>query len=189
MNKTLRNILIGVVTTLLIGGGIFWYTNSSSTLIKQNVQKIETSHLDKVNTSVSEAKYYNDKYNFSFNYDSKEYSVSESKSRGGTLGEKSDLISLKKNNENCSEVNIFISTSTLEQELNNLEHGINGKTTKILIGDITATKKSGEITENIPACGSEMVKIVFEHNENIFVISTFKEWENSLNKVLESISF
>lgn len=173
MNKTTVIIFTTIFTALLVGGGAYWYTTEITA-------PIETS---------SETEYKNDKYGFHFEYDPEMYSVAESKSRGGATGDESDLIRMTAIGESCPAVDIFVSTATLEQELNDLESRINGDAVQTTVDGISATKKSGEITENIPPCGSEKTEVVFEYEGDVFVITAFKDWENSLEKLLKSIDF
>lgn len=151
---------------------------------KQATQKsITTTPVE----TISETTYQNDKYGFSFNYDPEKYSVAESRSRSGATGDESDLIRMTAIGESCPAVDIFISTATLEQELNDLEFRISGDTVQTTVDGISATKRSGDITDNLPPCGSEKTEVVFEHEDNVFVITAFKNWESSLDELLKSI--
>lgn len=133
--------------------------------------------------------YQNNKYAFSFSYDPEKYSVIESRSRGGATGDESDLIRMTAIGESCPAVDIFVSTATLEQELSDLEYRLIGNTVQTTVDGITATQRSGEITENLPPCGSEKTELVFENGGNVFVISAFKDWETALDELLMSINF
>ena len=189
MNKTTTIIVTTVITALLAGGGMYWYMTSLSPTSDEITQEVETSNTETPAEVVSKTTYENDKDDFSFSYDPEKYSVAESRSRGGATGDESDLIRTTTIGENCPAVDVFVSTATLEQELNDLEFRISGNTVQTTIDNITATKRSGEITEHIPPCGSEKTEVVFEHEGNVFVITAFKSWESSLDELLESIDF
>ncbi len=189
MNKTTTIIVTTVITTLIVGGGIYWYTISLSPTSDEGILEVETNNVTIPTEIISETEYKNDQYGFSFKYDPEEYSVAELKSRGGATGDESDLIRMTAIGESCPAVDIFISTATLEQELNDLEFRISGDTIQITVDGIMAAKKSGEIIENIPPCGTEKTEVVFEREGNVFVITAFKNRESSLNELLESIDF
>ena len=189
MNKTTTVIVTAVITALLVGGGIYWYMTSLSPTSNESITEVETNEIVVPTETSSETKYQNNKYGFFFEYDPEMYSVAESKSRGGATGDESDLIRMTTIGESCPAVDIFISTATLEQELNDLEFRISGDTVQTTVDGITATKRSGEITENLPPCGSEKTEIVFEDSGNVFVITAFKNWEGSLDEILETIDF
>ncbi|HPA25895.1 MAG TPA: hypothetical protein PLK76_04015 [bacterium] len=189
MNKTTTVIVTAVITALIIGGGIYWYTTSLSPTSDESVSEVETNETATPIETISETTYQNDKYGFSFSYDPKKYSVAESRSRSGATGDESDLIRMTAIGESCPAVDIFISTATLEQELNDLEFRISGDTVQTTVDGISATKRSGNITENLPPCGSEKTEVVFESKGNVFVITAFKNWKSSLDELLESIDF
>lgn len=141
-----------------------------------------TSQDEKVKSEV----YSNSQYDYKFLY-SPQYNVSETKSKGGANGAESDLVTLeaKKSETVCPEaVTVFISKSSLAEELADLEFRIKGETSDIEIGDVTAKKRVGTLTENQPACGNEVTEIVFSHKDNTFVIKAFKDSTDLLDKVL-----
>ena len=123
MNKITMVIVTAVITALLVGGGMYWYMSPAPT---EDTKNVGTSGTQTPTVATTETKYENSKYGFSFSYDSVQYSVAESKSRGGATGDESDLIRMTAMGESCPAVDIFISTATLEQELSDLEFRISG---------------------------------------------------------------
>ncbi len=155
-------------------------------IIDRLIEYIETGE---VQIEEEEAIYSNAEYGFSFNYSPDKYSIIVSREKGGATGEESDSISMIEEDETCPAVHIFISKATLEQELDDLELRISGNTVQTTVDGVPATKRSGEITEHISPCGTEKTQIVLEHDENVFVITAYKDWESSLDKLLDSIKF
>lgn len=182
MKKTFTAVIALITVVLLIGGVYVRVPKSTKNIIP-------TPEESDITISTSSNEYENLTYGFSFKYNPIEYTITESKTRGGANGEESDLIRITKIDETCPTADIFISTATLDEELNDLEFKLNGETTETTVDGIPATMKTGEITENIPPCGSEMTEVVFEHEGNVFLISAFKNSENTLNELLESIKF
>lgn len=178
MEQTKSNIvsiiLAIIVTAIVVGGGMYYFQKSTTQTPTE---------------TVSETTYQNDTYGFSFSYDPEKYSVVESRSRSGATGDESDLIRMTAKGDTCPAVDIFVSTATLEQELSDLELRISGDTEQTTVAGIAATKRSGEITENLPPCGSKKTELVFENESNVFVITAFKKSESSLDELLKSIDF
>ncbi|MFH1536991.1 MAG: hypothetical protein ABID45_03325 [Patescibacteria group bacterium] len=136
--------------------------------------------------------YQNEKYNFSFEYDVLQYSVEESISRGGYMQAESDLITIKEYDDTifCPQtVTIFLSPATLNEELVDLEFRITGETSAIKLDGTTATERVGDLTEHQPACGADVTEIVFEQNENVYIVRAQKDSDSLLNTILETFSF
>ena len=190
--KTSTAIIIIAIAAIIIGGGIWWWAGTSDEDTTQNgavVTKKTPVANDNEGVNAPTEKYLNEEYGFSFSYDPGKYSITETRSKGGATGDESDLVQITKIGESCPAVDIFVSTASLDQEQEDLELRISGETVETTVAGIAATKRSGEITENIPPCGSEKTEVVFENNDNVFVITAFKDYEEALNELLESINF
>ena len=176
---------------ILIALVVFMGANCKQEIDSANVNK-EPVMANVNTTAIAEgAIYTNADYEFNFYYDPENYEVTEEKSQGGALGEEGDLFTLKaKTEDNCPEtVTIFISPATLDQELEDLEFRIDGETTAAVVSGEDATQRQGTLTENLPACGSEVIELVFENKGDVYIMRADKDSEDLLNELLTSFQF
>jgi hypothetical protein len=134
--------------------------------------------------------YNNKKYRYFIRYNPNEYNVTESTTQWGGP-ELTDKLEIKEiDGDDCAKsVAIIMSPASLEAELKDLKFRIDGEEENIKVRGISATKKSGRLTEHQPPCGNEVIDIVFEYNNNVFVVRAFKNSEALLNEILEYFIF
>ncbi|MFH2104710.1 MAG: hypothetical protein ABII72_00540 [Parcubacteria group bacterium] len=170
-------MVLGIfVVAVAICATIYYWQDSESASTSDNETRLTTHN--------------SSQYSYKFQYDSRVYKVSESKSKGGATGAESDLATLeaKRNNGTCPKaVTVFISTATLEDELKDLDLRVEGENSEMAISGAKATKREGTLTENQPACGGEVTEVVFSHKDKTFVVKAHKDSTDLLDETLDSL--
>jgi hypothetical protein len=130
--------------------------------------------------------YENEKYGFSFEYDSNKYLIDE----GGSHGQ--FLLIEEESEEQCHPQVTFSKTDlSYDEEAIDLGFRIDGDAENIKLADDTnAIRRSGSIVEHLPPCGDQRSDVIFEKDDNVFLVTAFQNYAYELqDQIVSTLKF